>query len=52
MAGPLGPSTLASSTEQFLLIQRIRRRHNAEPVEGRSTEDEEAIKELVTWVLA
>jgi hypothetical protein len=35
-------------TEQYRLIQKIRRKNNQEVVEGRSAEDEEAIRELVT----
>lgn len=37
-------------SEQYRLIQKIRRKYNQEFVEGRSAEDEEAIRELVTCV--
>jgi hypothetical protein len=37
----------AEPNQQYQLIQKIRRKYNQEVVEGRSTEDEEAIRELV-----
>lgn len=41
------PSEPGAPSAQFQLIQKIRRKYNQEVAEGRSAEDEEAIRELV-----
>ncbi len=56
LAGPCSPAQNTAQTggaddampsQQYELIQRIRRKYNQEVAEGRSAEDEEAIRELV-----
>jgi hypothetical protein len=46
---PGGAACQHSSSQQYQLIQRIRRRYNQEAAtDGRSAEDDEAVRELVT----